>query len=229
MTSWSGSPPIWTLWTFASRSPKSEEKGESLLPGKRSAWWIISTYHFVTHWSNWRHPHTYMCAVAMCVGAKSRLWIKEIHWIALTLIFSLLCHLFLWFPFALGFNSLLNVATVQKFIPFTIIAYMHSAIPEMFYLLYVRRKTLLPFIILCDINYSDPPVLILALILVNIRTLKKNNCLLEKTINSCRLQPLHVYLWYEIETRNMLVVWLYGWQCATVSWSLWSRLNYWVD
>lgn len=37
MTSSNGSPPISTLWTFASRSPKLEEKGKSLLPGKRSA------------------------------------------------------------------------------------------------------------------------------------------------------------------------------------------------
>lgn len=70
MTSSSGSPPIWTLWTFASRSPKSVEKGKLLLPWRRSAWWIISTFHFVTHWSTWRHPHThihvYSCYVCLC-------------------------------------------------------------------------------------------------------------------------------------------------------------------
>lgn len=48
------------------------------------------------------------------------------------------------------------------------------------------------FIILCNINYSDPHIL--DLILVNIKTLQKNKSLLEKTINSCRsLQALDVY------------------------------------
>ena len=111
------------------------------------------------------HTCTYM--YSLCAAIKSMLF-KEMLWIAMTFIFSVISHLFLVFPLCLGAQLLLQWSTTvcKFFFHFTIT--FTTAIPENSYLRYApvlcKGKHYYPscvfahfvHIILCSINYSDP-------------------------------------------------------------------------
>lgn len=170
-----------------------------------------STYYFVPHSSTWRHLHTQTCTVAMRLCVKNTLWVKEIHWIVSTLIFSLPSHLFFSRISFLSWGSipptvpLLRCAKVNSFHRNRLRALVSNPSNDLYavFAYMCTEKHYCPsllfphsmLIILCNINYSDQPMLIRALIPVNIRTLQKPSSILEQTIDTTRLlQPLDVYV-----------------------------------